>query len=376
MKRIVVIGLVLGALVWVGVMSLNSFPPPPEDVPQKESFPAMAPSSLSEPQSGQSVSAEVVKVVSRPLERTIQLSGELRPYLSVDVIPKVTGIVEKIHVDRGSVVQQGDVLVRLSAPELRAQRTEAEAQFRGADITYSRLRGASSTPGVVAGNELELALHHKDAAKSRLQSLREMEKYLEISAPFDGVIVQRHVHPGAMVGPGGGSSGNMSLMKIEQVHRLRLVVPVPEMYSGSIANGIKAQFTVPAYPEDVFTGVIARVSRSVDQTTRTMPVEMDVANPDGRLASGMFTEVRWPVKRSMPTLFVPLSAVATTTEHTFVVRVTNQEAEWVPIKKGTVSGSEIEVFGALRAGDQILLRGTDEIRPGTKVDPILPQEKS
>jgi membrane fusion protein, multidrug efflux system len=373
MKRILIAGFMIVALVWVGVMTLNSSPTR-ENVESKESNPALSPLSPTEqPPGGQSVSAEVVLVVSRPLERTIQLSGELRPYLTVDIIPKVTGMVERIAVDRGSVVQQGDVLVRLSAPELRAQRTEAEAQLRGADITYSRLRGAASTPGVVAGNELELALHHKDAAKSRLQSLREMEKYLEISAPFDGVIVQRHVHPGAMVGPAGGSSGNISLLKIEQVHRLRLVVPVPEVYSGSIAKGVKAQFTVPAYPEDVFIGVIARVSRSVDQNTRTMPVEMDVANPDGRLASGMFPQVRWPVKRSKPTLFVPLSAVATTTEQMFVVRVTNQEAEWVPIKKGVVSGNEVEVFGTLKSGDQILLRGTDEIRPGTKVDPILPQ---
>ena len=372
MKRILIVGLMLVALVWVGVMTLNSSPSR-ETEELKSPVPAALPS-LPTASSGElSVSAEVVMVVSRPLERSIELSGELRPYLSVDIISKVTGMVERINVDRGSVVQQGDVLVRLSAPELRAQRTEAEAQLRGAAITYSRLRGAASTPGVVAGNELELALHRRDAAKSRLQSLREMEKYLEISAPFDGVIVQRHVHPGAMVGPGGGSIGNMSLLKIEQVHRLRLVVPVPEVYSGSIAKGIKAQFTVPAYPEDVFTGVIARVSRSVDQNTRTMPVEMDVANPDGRLASGMFPQVRWPVKRSKPTMFVPLGAVAATTEQTFVVRVTNQEAEWVPIKKGAVSRNEVEVFGTLNAGDQILLRGTDEIRPGTKVYPILPQ---
>ena len=377
MNRVILFSVLVPiALVWLGVRTFTSNSP---SLDNNQSAPKTFISPTSFPTTSspaQNVAAEVVVIESRSLDRTIQLSGELRPYLSVDINPKVTGIVDWIGVDRGSIVKKGDLLIRLSAPELRAQGAEAEAQLRGAEITYSRLHAASATPGVVAGNDLELAQHKKEAFSARMKSLRDMENYLKILAPFSGVVVQRNIHPGAIVGPAAGAGQNAPLLILEQVSHLRLIVPVPEVYSGSIAKGTSVQFTVPAYPDATFTGVISRVSRSIDQKTRTMPVEMDVDNSDGRLASGMFPEVRWPVKRQTPTLFVPLSSIATTTEQTFIVRIENNKAQWVPIKKGTVSGTQVEVFGALHAGDKILLRGTDEIRPGTRVDPMVRQEHS
>jgi multidrug efflux pump subunit AcrA (membrane-fusion protein) len=101
-----------------------------------------------------------------------------------------------------------------------------------------------------------------------------------------------------------------------------------------------------------------------------MPVEIDVMNTDHRLAAGMFSEVRWPIRRSTPTLFVPTTAVVTTTEDVFVLRVTGDLVEWVPVRKGSKSGSMVEVFGALQSGDLVVARGTDEIRPGTPVAPV------
>jgi membrane fusion protein (multidrug efflux system) len=103
-------------------------------------------------------------------------------------------------------------------------------------------------------------------------------------------------------------------------------------------NGAKVEFTVPAFPNQTFGGTVARIARSVDVKTRTMPVELDVRNGDGRLASGMFPEVLWPVRRSDPTLFVPTSAVARTTEATFVVRIRNGSPEWVNVRTGEVDG--------------------------------------
>ena len=83
-----------------------------------------------------------------------------------------------------------------------------------------------------------------------------------------------------------------------------------------------------------------------------------------RLAAGMFPEVRWPIRRSTPTLFVPATAIVTTTEHIFVLLVKDNLVEWIPVRKGSKSGSMVEVFGALQAGDLVVLRGTDEIGPG------------
>lgn len=193
-----------------------------------------------------------------------------------------------------------------------------------------------------------------------------MEAYLKIAAPFDGVVTERNAHPGSLVGPSGASAA-APMLRIEQVSRLRLTVSVPEAEVGGIAAGGRVKFTVPAFPGQAFEGVIRRVSRSLDAKTRSMPVELDVNNAAGRLAPGMFADVAWPVRRARPSLFVPPSAVATTTERMFVIRVRDGKAEWVNVRRGAPAGDLVEVFGELQAGDQVVRRATDELRAGARV---------
>jgi membrane fusion protein, multidrug efflux system len=336
---------------------------------------------------------EVTRVVSRKLAVTVRLPGELQPYEAVAVFPKLTSFVDWIGVDRGSVVKTGQLMARLVAPEIAAQRGEAQSKLQAAvaqraeseaklaseQSTYERLRTASGTPGVVAGNDLEVAqkavegyrarleaaAESEKAAKAALQSITEIQGYLQVRAPFDGVVTERNVHPGALVGPGSGSG--VPLLRVEQIARLRAVVPVPEKYVAGMTEGAKVEFSVPAFPNETFSGTVARIAHSVDVKTRTMPVELEVANPKGRLASGMFPEVLWPVRRSEATMFVPASSVARTTEATFVVRIHDGTAEWVNVQTGEVDGKLIEIFGDLHAGDDVASRGTDELRPGTRV---------
>jgi membrane fusion protein (multidrug efflux system) len=338
---------------------------------------------------------ETTKVVSRKLSVAVRLPGELQPYEVVAVFPKLTSFVDWIGVDRGSIVKTGQLMVRLVATEIAAQRGEAQSKLQAAvaqraesesklaseQSTYERLKTASGTPGVVAGNDLEVAqravegnrarmdaaAESEKAAKASLQSITEIQGYLQVRAPFDGVVTERNVHPGALVGPGSGSGVNVPLLRVEQIARLRVVVPVPEKYVTGMIEGAKVDFSVPAFPNQTFSGKVARIAHSVDVKTRTMPVELDVANPNGRLASGMFPEVLWPVRRSEATLFVPVSSVARTTEATFVVRIRDGTAEWVNVQTGEVDGKLIEVFGDLHPGDEVALRGTDELKPGARV---------
>ena len=342
---------------------------------------------------------DVVRVVLQPLNITVRLPAELWPYEVVAVYPKVTGFVDWIGVDRGSRVKTGQLIARLVAPEIASQRAEAQAKVQSAEAqrieaearlaadesTYQRLRAAAATPGVVSGNDLEVAQRtaeadrsrvksledSENAAKEALRSVQEIEGYLRITAPFDGVVTERNVHPGALVGPAGASGVTVPMARIQTIARLRLGIPVPETYIAGIVEGTKVAFTVPAFPGETFTGTVARIARAVDVKTRTMPVELDVANPSGRLAPGTFSEVLWPVRRPRPTLFVPVSAVAKTTERTFVLRARDAKIEWVDVKTGATSGNLIEVFGDLREGDEVLVRGTDEVRPGTAVTPHL-----
>jgi len=159
------------------------------------------------------------------------------------------------------------------------------------------------------------------------------------------------------------------MVRLQQVARLRLTIHVPESDVSGIQAGTELRFTVQAYPGEHFRGTVQRVARALTVNTRTMPVELDVENGDGRLAPGMYAEVVWVVRRPEPSLFVPPSAVATTTERTFVVRVRNNETEWIDVKRGFMMGDLVEVFGALSAGDAVAVRGTDELRAATRVQP-------
>ena len=330
-------------------------------------------------------------VVSKPVSRTVELPAEFLPFQSVSLHARVPGYVDRVLVDRGSVVKQGDLLVELSAPEMAAQvaeaeskvqaseadRLQAQAELAAAQSTYERMQEAAQTPGAVAGNELIRSEKQVEAATALLnsreqasrasqaavRSLQDLQAYLKISAPFEGVITDRLVHPGALVGPG----NDVALLVIQQVSHLRLVVPVPEQDVSGIVNGASVPFEVPAWPERAFSGTVARISHALDEKTRTMAVELDVMNRDGSLAPGMYPTVKWPVRQSRTALFVPRTSVVTTTERTFVIRDRSGRAEWVDVKKGVTEGDLVEVFGNLQPGDMLLRRATDEVRDGVSL---------
>jgi RND family efflux transporter MFP subunit len=336
---------------------------------------------------------EVVRVTSKAVERQVKLPGEFLPYLAVPIYARVAGFVKQVAVDRGSVVKQGQLLATLEAPEmvsqileaqskeqaLDLQRTEAAAKLAAAQSTYDRLKAASATPGVVAENDVivsgktveaaqALVRSYENsikAAQAQVQAVKDLEQYLQITAPFDGIITERNVHPGALVGPGSGST---PLLRLHQLTRLRLVVAVPEALVGAIVKGARVPFTVPAYPGETFYGVVNLLAHDLDEKTRTMAVEIDVRNPNLRLGAGMYPEVSWPVRRPTPSLLVPPTSIVTTTERTFVVRVASDgTVEWVNVGRGARVGELVEVFGALKDGDAIVRRGTDELREGMKV---------
>ena len=337
-------------------------------------------------------SSQLAPVVSKPVSRTVDLPGEIWPYLSVSLHAKVPGYVKRVLVDRGSVVKEGELLIDLTAPEMDAQiaeaeskvqaseadRVQAEAQLSAAQSTYEHTQEAAKTPGAIAGNDLILTQKQVDAAQavvnsrqkatlaaqSAVNALKLMTAYLRIEAPFEGVVTERLVHPGALVGP----PSDAAVLVIQQVSRLRVVVPVPEEDVGGIVRGASVEFTVHAYPHRTYSGKIARIPEALDQKTRTMPVELDVVNRDGTLAPGMYPSVKWPVRGQSVEMWVPRTSVVTTTERTFVIRDRAGRAEWVDVKKGVTEGDLVEVLGSLKAGDIVVRRANDELREGTALE--------
>ena len=335
-------------------------------------------------------SLATVQVVAKPVERFVTLTAEILPYQSTLVVARVSGYIETLDVDRGSVVRKGQVIGRLSAPELSAQIANAQAKSSAvlaqtgeirarlfaAQSTAARLRKASETAGAIAANELVLAdeavrsaqaalesiQFSRNAAEAQVRALKDLEGFLTLTTPFDGVVTERLLHPGSLAGPSSGG-----VVRLEQVSRLRVVVAVPEANFSSVKIGQRVTFSVSGQPGETFAGVVSRISRTLDARTRTMPVELDVANAAGKLAPGMYTEVKWPAKAGQMTLFVPATAVTSNTERSFVIRVENGLARYVNVRKGPSQGELVEVVGPLAAGERIIQRATDEIREGSKI---------
>src|SRR5580698_8837694 len=331
---------------------------------------------------------EMAKVESHSSARTVPLTAELAPFLQTDIEARSPGYVEKVLVDRGSPVRRGQLLVQLSAPEINSQTSaseanlhqadadvaQAEAQAAAAESTAAKLQEAAKTPGAVAGNELLQAEKQRDAAlalvdsrkaavrtaKERLQASRAMESYLRVIAPFDGMITDRFVNPGMLI-----DGGHAPMLKLQQVAHLRLIVPVPETYTGSIVKGTSAVFHVPAHPGRSYSAKVARIPDALDQQSRAMMVELDVYNKDGSLAPGMYPTVDWPVGTGENLLFVPSTSVVTTTERTFVIAPVNGRAHWIDVRKGPVAGENVSIRGQIAAGQEVVKRASDEIRDGT-----------
>jgi membrane fusion protein, multidrug efflux system len=337
----------------------------------------------------------VVGIQSEQLNTTLSLAAQITSYEVVDIYPKVTGFLDSINVDRGSRVHAGQSIIRLSAPELGAQRAQAEASLQGAEAqlssakaklasdqgTYQHLAAAAETPGVVAGNDLQVAGQTAAADKAQveaasknvlaaqnvLRSVAQLESYLEIRAPFDGIVTLRNLHPGALVGPASGQAGVQPIIQIENIGRLRVVVPVPEAYVAGVREGQRATFSVPAYPGRTFEAPIARISHEINKDTRTMQVELDFHNGDAQVTPGTFANVEWPIQRAYQTLFVPVTAITTDLQRTFVIRVRQEKTEWVDVKSGVTVNGKTEVFGDLKSGEMVVVNATDSIRSGVSV---------
>ena len=321
---------------------------------------------------------DVFSLKKGQLSSSLQIPGELIAYQQVDLYAKVNSFVKKLYVDVGSEVKEGELLVTMEAPELGSQQAEAqsaiksrEAIYLASKANYDRLLETNKTPGTISPNDLEQAVARKNSDFAQLQSaesaskeILETQKYLQIRAPFPGVITARNVNPGAYVGPAGKGS-ELPLFNLQEQKKLRLVLSVPEMYTEYLKNKNEVSFTVRSLPGHAFSAVIKRLSGSIDDRLRSQRVEMDVINNDKKLLPGMVAEVNLPLPAQDSVFVVPKSAVVNSTESIFVIRVVTDQSQRVDVKTGREANGFIEVYGNLKDGDILLKTGSDEIKNGT-----------
>ena len=322
---------------------------------------------------------QLVPVKQGKLSSTIAVPGELLPYQQVDLYAKINSYVKKLLVDIGSQVHKGQLLATLEAPEINSQLAGAQSKIKqqeaiyfASKATYDRLLNTSKTPGTISQNDLEQAEAKKnadmanvEAAKSAYKEVAANINYLEIRAPFDGVITTRNANPGAYVGPGGKTTD--PLFVLQDQTRLRLVVSVPESYTSGLNGKDFVNFNVRSLPGQTFKAQVKRLAGALDEKLRSERLEMDVYNTGNKLLPHMYADVNVPVPSNDSTFIVPKTAVVSSTEKVFVIRVVDHRAEWVNVQKGIQSGDLMEVFGKLKKGDQVVKSATDEIRDGSTV---------
>lgn len=356
----------------------------------------------------------VVRVQRKDISSTLSIASEFQPFQEINVYAKVSGYIQKLHVDWGTHVKTGQLMAVLEIPELEQQvqqdeagvkkseqdldrakeeLTRAQSAYNVAHLTYTRLAGVQKTrPELVAQEEIDVAegkdleanasvSASKDAlaaseqelagSKAALDKDRALFAYSRITAPFDGVVTEMNAYTGALL-PAGTSAnkGDLALCKLSQNDLLRLVIPVPERVVADIHLGDTVNVRVTGL-NDAFIGKIVRFSDSIDLDTRTMHTEVDVANPKYQIVPGMYATVDLPVHTVRGVLTVPVQAVQVSGEsrgHVLVVgRADKLEARDVTV--GIQSASDVEIVSGLKENDQVVFGEQSQYKPDEQVKP-------
>ncbi len=322
----------------------------------------------------------IVKAEKEPLAQTVKLPAQLSAFEEVSIFPKVNGYVKEVKADIGSHVRQGQLLMTLDAPELLQASVQAKeryarskADYMLAKENYERLSQAAATAGAVSPMDLASAKTKTEAdsafcnaEKANWQMQETMLGYLNVTAPFDGIITERNVHPGALVSAAGKDAKPM--LELKQVSHLRLQVDVPEAYAPSLQGRDTVSFFLSAFPGKKFTGHISRQSMNMNMQYRTERVEIDVYNPGGMLTPGMYADVLIISKGNAGAWVVPKSAVVTSTERKYVIVVRDGLTQKLDVSTGNQTADKVEVFGNLQDGDKVIRNASDEIKEGIKVE--------
>ena len=356
--------------------------------------------------------APVVTVTRAPLTNVLSVAGEFLPFQEVELHAKVPGYIRHIGVDIGDKVHTGQVLATLDVPELTAQVQGAEAGVRQtqeqitraksevlrAQANYAavhsaaqRLQQASDArPGLIAQQELDDALAKDrsgaaqiDAAKSALSATQEqlgvsradqqhyssLADYSRITAPFSGIITWRYADTGSLIQAGTSGASALPVVKIAQVNILRLRLPVPESLAAFVRVGDTASIRVQAIGQTI-TGKVTRNTGSLDPSTRTMQVEIDVPNTEGKLTPGMYADVTLNIQRSGDALVVPVQAVDRSGPQPFVMLVDSaNKVEQRSVQVGVSTANRTEILSGLKQGDTVITANLATFLPGETVTP-------
>lgn len=310
----------------------------------------------------------------------ISLPGNTQAYIDTPIYARTSGYLQKWYFDIGARVQKGQLLAVIETPELDEQLQEANAQLKNAQanlqlaqITAKRWQHLLETNSV-SQQETDQAvsdLASREALvasnEANVRRLQQLQAYEKIYAPFDGVITQRNTDIGDLI-QAGENSPPRELFHLAAINTLRVYIPVPEVYTDAVRTGEKVTLTLDEYPNQTFTGTLVRNSDAIDPATRTLNVEVDVANPDGKLRPGAYVFVHLTVPPMQGAVTIPSNTLLFRAEGLRVGVVRNGHAQLVPITIGHDYGSSVEVLSGLHPSDAIILDPSDSLESGQAVE--------
>lgn len=320
------------------------------------------------------VSLEVAPIQLINPSYKLSVPGELEPYDEVQVYAKVHGFIQKMYVDRGTYVRKNQLLAVLEAPEMdqqylsdKSNQEKMHSEYLFTKQSYERLLEASATDGAVAKIELDRAKSRMVSAKSAYESSKagtahasQLKQYLRIVAPFDGVVTQRNLSVGALVGPG----SNQPLFSIAQGNKLRLTLSIPEKHTSAVREGMKVSFRVSSYPGDVFDAKLSRTSGLLNAQDRSLTLEFDVDNANKRLQGGEYAQVTLNLQRKSASYWVAPKSVVNAQSGTFIMTLSNNEIKRILVNEGVRLDSLVEVFGDIDEQAQVLKYPSEELMEG------------
>jgi RND family efflux transporter MFP subunit len=357
------------------------------------------------------ITVPVTKVTRGDLKGELTLTAEFAPFQEVDVMSKVAGYVQSIKVDIGDRVKEGQVLATLEVPEMEDELAKAAAVIQQDDsevqTAKDELRRAESAhdlqhlsltriqdvakreKGLVpqqqvdeyrsrdqvaeaqvsaAKSNLITAERHTLVARAEEARLRTMHKYTSITAPFAGVVTKRYANIGSMIQAGTASQSQaMPLVRLSQNSLLRLTLPVPESAVSRVRIGAVVDVKVPSIGK-TFPGRVARVTDKVQQSTRTMDTEVDVANPSLMLVPGMYAEVKLQLDERKDVLVLPLDAIETVGAVSKVYAIAQPGViKLTPITLGLETPQRAEIKAGLEEGDMVVVGRKAGLKDGEKV---------
>jgi len=313
------------------------------------------------------------------------MPGNTQPFNEASIFARANGYLKKWYVDIGTRVRAGDLLAEIEVPELDQQLHQAEADLLNAQanlglakVTDTRWhdllvkRVVSSQEADQVRSDYAAKQATSVANEANVRRLHELQNYERVVAPFDGVITARGTDIGALVdagtaGTAGSATGGHELFHLAAVQKLRVYVSVPEIYADGIPDGSKVTISQTMNAARTFAGTVVRNSNAIDQTTRTLNVEVDVDNEDGRLLPGAYVFVHLKVAGQVTSVTVPANTLLFRAEGLRAATVVNGKVTLIPITIGHDFGSTVEVTSGLSTKDKVILDPADSLADGAAV---------